>query len=92
MGGYFTTDSGLLNCRLRVVYDNGTEGDYLLRSLQRTLNKDKASRRITTPDLESLPLFSHFATADDLSTGYVYMLRSRSDHPFIAENRSVGGD
>jgi hypothetical protein len=89
MGEYFTTDSGLLNCRLRVVYDNGTEGDYLLRSLQRALNKDKASRRITTPDLGSLPLFSHLAEADDLPTGYIYVLRSRSDHPFIAKNRSV---
>ena len=35
--------------RLRVVYDNGTESDLLLRSLQRALNKDKASRRITEP-------------------------------------------
>jgi superfamily II DNA or RNA helicase len=26
---------------------------------------------------------------DDLATGYIYVLRSKSDHPFIAENRSV---
>jgi hypothetical protein len=32
MGEPFITDSGLPNCRLRVIYDNGTEGDYLLRS------------------------------------------------------------
>jgi hypothetical protein len=89
MGEPFITDSGLLNCRLRVIYDNGTEGDYLLRSLQRALNKDKASRRITNPDLGSLPLFSQVETADDLPTGYIYVLRSQSDHPFIAENRSV---
>jgi hypothetical protein len=89
MGEYFTTDSGLLNCRLRVVYDNGTEGDYLLRSFQRALNKDKASRRITTPDFSSLPLFSHVAAADDLPTGCIYVLRSRSTDPFITENRSV---
>lgn len=85
----FITDSGLPNCRLRVVYDNGTESDYLLRSLQRALNKDKASRRITNPDLGSLPLFSHIEAEDDLPTGYIYVLRSQSDHPFIAENRSV---
>ncbi len=89
MGEPFITDSGLPNCRLRVIYDNGTEGDYLLRSLQRALNKDKASRRITNPDLGSLPLFSQVETADDLPTGYIYVLRSQSDHPFIAENRSV---
>jgi hypothetical protein len=85
----FITDSGLPNCRLRVVYDNGTESDYLMRSLQRALNKDKASRRITSPDLSSLPLFSQVAAVDDLATGYIYVLRSQSEHPFIAENRSV---
>jgi T5orf172 domain len=86
----FISDSGLPNCRLRAVYDNGTESDYLLRSLQRALNKDKASRRITSPDLSSLPLFSsQVAAADDLATGYIYVLRSQSDHPFIAEHRSI---
>jgi T5orf172 domain len=85
----FLTDSGLPNCRLRVVYDNGTESDYLLRSLQRALNKDKASRRISNPDLSSLPLFSHLETEDDLPTGYIYVLRSQSDLPFISEHRSV---
>lgn len=85
----FITDSGLPNCRMRVVYDNATESDYLLRSLQRALNKDKASRRITSPDLSSLPLFSQVAAVDDLATGYIYVLRSKSEHPFIVENRSV---
>jgi hypothetical protein len=85
----FITDSGLPNCRLRVVYDNGTESDYLMRSLQRALNKDKASRRITSPDLGSLPLFSQVVAANDVQTGYIYVLRSKSEHPFIAEHRSV---
>lgn len=73
--------------RLRVVYDNGTESDLLLRSLQRALNKDKASRRITDPNLG--PLFSDEESEDDLPTGYIYVLRSLSDDPFIAENRTV---
>jgi len=87
MGESFISDYGLPNCRLRVVYDNGTESDLLLRSLQRALNKDKISRRITTPDLG--PLFLSSEAADDLPTGYIYVLRSQSDHPFIVENRSV---
>lgn len=87
MGEPFVSDYGLLNSRLRVVYDNGTESDLLLRSLQRALNKDKASRRITTPDFG--PLFSHIQAEDDFPTGYIYVLRSRSDHPFIVENRSI---
>ena len=87
MGEPFVSDYGRSDCRLRVVYDNATESDLLVRSLQRALNKDKASRRITVTDFG--PLFSHIEAADDLPTGYIYVLRSQSDHPFIAENRSI---
>jgi hypothetical protein len=87
MGEPFVSDYGRSDRRLRVIYDNATESDLLLRSLQRALNKDKSSRRITTPDLG--PLFSGSEAADDLPTGYIYVLRSQSEHPFIAENRSV---
>ncbi|HSH39261.1 MAG TPA: GIY-YIG nuclease family protein [Chthoniobacterales bacterium] len=83
----FVTEYGRPDRRLRVVYDNGTESDLLLRSLQRALNKDKTSRRITEPELG--PLFSDEEEEDDLPAGYIYVLRSKSDHPFIAENRSV---
>lgn len=86
-GEEFITDYGVPNCRLRVVYDNGTESDLLLRSLQRALNKDKTSRRITNPDLG--PLFSQVAAEDDTQTGYIYVLRSQSDNPFIAANRTI---
>ncbi len=84
MGETFVSDYGRPDRRLRVVYDNGTESDLLLRSLQRALNKDKASRRITEPDFG--PLFSDEEDEDDLPTGYIYVLRSKSDHPFVAQN------
>jgi len=87
MGEPFVSDYGRPDRRLRVVYDNATESDLLLRSLQRALNKDKASRRITEPDLG--PLFSAVEEPDDLPTGYVYVLRSKSDDPFVAKNRAV---
>ena len=87
MGEPFVSDYGRPDRRLRVVYDNGTESDLLVRSLQRALNKDKASRRITEPDLG--PLFSDEEEEDDLPTGYIYVLRSKSEHPFVAEHRSV---
>ena len=73
--------------RLRVIYDNGTESDILLRSLQRALNKDKASRRIADSSLG--PLFSDEEEAEDLAAGYIYVLRSLSEETFIAENRTV---
>jgi hypothetical protein len=87
MGDPFINNYERPDRRLRVVYANGTESDLLLRSLQRALNKDKASRRITEPGLG--PLFSDEEEEGDLATGYIYILRSKSDHPFIAENRTV---
>lgn len=100
MGDEFISDYGRRDRRLRVVYDNATESDLLLRSLQRALNKDKASRRITTPDLGPLfsqseiaddvaPLFSGTEAADDLPTGSIYVLRSKSDNSFVAEHRTL---
>ena len=87
MADPFVSDYGRPDRRLRVVYDNATESDLLLRSLQRALNKDKTSRRITDPNLG--PLFSDEQEEDDLPTGYIYVLRSKSEHPFVAQNRAV---
>ena len=56
MGSLIKTSNGATDARLRVVYDNGTESDLLMRSLQRALYKDDAGRRITNPSLG--PLFS----------------------------------
>jgi hypothetical protein len=72
---------------LRVIFDNGAESNMLLRSLQRALNKDEAGRRITEP--VAGPLFSgERADADD-SSGTIYVLRSKSDHPLVAANRDL---
>lgn len=87
LGDEFIGEHGRRDRRLRVVYDNGTESNLLLRSLQRALNKDKSSRRITTPDLG--PLFSDTDEDGDVTTGYMYVLRSKSEHPFIKENREI---
>lgn len=87
LGDPFVSDYGRPDRRLRVVYDNGTESDLLVRSLQRALNKDKNSRRISDPGLG--PLFSDEEEEDDLPTGYIYVLRSKSEHPFVEQNRSV---
>jgi len=87
VGEQFITEYERPDRRLRVIYDNGTENDMLLRSLQRGLNKDKTSRRITEPSMG--PLFSDEEEDDDLAAGYIYILRSLSDDPFIAKNRAV---
>ncbi|MDG3574763.1 GIY-YIG nuclease family protein [Rhizobium sp. YJ-22] len=87
MGEQFTTEHGRTDARLRVIFDNGTESNMLMRSLQRSLNKDEAGRRITDPIAG--PLFSGEKTDGDLESGTVYVLRSKSDHPVVAANRDL---
>lgn len=79
--------NGETDARLRVIYSNGTESDLLLRSLQRALYKDKGGRRITEPSAG--PLFDDQACDDDHASGTIYVLRSKSDHPLVAEHRTV---
>lgn len=83
----YRTPNGELNARLRVIYDNGTESDLLLRSLQRALYKDETGRRVTVPDAG--PLFADQADEGEESSGTVYVLRSKSDHPEIAARRDL---
>ena len=86
-GDEFTQDYGDRDARLRVIYDNATESNVLMRSLQRALNKDDAGRRITDP--AAGPLFSDIAGDDDTESGTIYVLRSRSTEPRIVENRDL---
>jgi len=81
------TDQGRTDARLRVIFDNGTESNMLMRSLQRALNKDEAGRRITEPTAG--PLFSDQTIDGDEASGTIYVLRSKSDHPLVSENRDL---
>lgn len=79
--------NGENDARLRVIYANGTESNLLRRSLQRALYKDEAGRRLTTPSAG--PLFSGTWSEGDVESGTIYVLRSLSDHAFIAEHREL---
>lgn len=87
MGELTITDQGRTDARLRVIFDNGTESNMLMRSLQRALNKDEAGRRVTDP--VAGPLFADQAAEGDDASGTIYVLRSLSDHPVVAENRDL---
>ena len=87
MGETFTPDHGRSDAKLRVIFDNGTESNMLMRSLQRALTKDEAGRRITDPDPG--PLFANVSQEGDEASGTIYVLRSRSDLPLIADNREL---
>lgn len=86
-GEEFVTDYDRRDSRLRVIYDNGTESDVLLRSLQRALHRDNAGRRIT--DIEYGPLFSGEIEEGDKDSGTIYVLQSKSDHPVVEANRDI---
>lgn len=87
MGEEIKAPNGATDARMRVIYDNGTESDLLMRSLQRALYKDEAGRRITEPSAG--PLFSGEQEDGDLASGTIYVLRSKSDHPTITKHREV---
>ena len=95
-GDWFTPEHGERDRRLRVIFDNGTESDLLLRSLRRALNKDENSRRIVPPQLEVEeddrdigPLFASTMEDGDCESGAIYVARSLSDNPFVQENREL---
>lgn len=87
VGEEFMTEYERRDSRLRVIYDNGTESDVLLRSLQRALHRDEAGRRITEPSAG--PLFSGESDDGDLASGTIYVLRSKSEDPYVAAHRDV---
>lgn len=87
VGETFKAPNGESDARLRVIYSNGTESNLLRRSLQRALYKDDAGRRIT--DADAGPLFGETLEPDDIESGTIYVLRSLSTHPFVAEHREL---
>ncbi len=87
VGKEFTTEYDRKDSRLRVIYDNGTESDVLLRSFQRAFYRDDAARVISNPEIG--PLFGDEPAEDDSKTGTIYVLRSKSDNPVVAANRDI---
>ena len=87
LGAIVKTASGHDDSRLRVIYSNGTESNLLLRSLQKALYKDDMGRRVSDTDMG--PLFGDAPEADDIESGTIYVLRSLSNHPFVAEHREL---
>lgn len=83
----FTNEHGYKDARLRVIFDNGTESNLLMRSLQKALQQDPAGRRIIEPSAG--PLFAGHSEDGDEASGIVYVLRSKSDHPIVAAHRDV---
>jgi hypothetical protein len=80
--------NGKRNARLRLIFENGTEGENLLRSLATELYKDPNGRRISDP--EAGPLFNPEPATKSVEapegriTGCIYVVKSLSPLPEIA--------
>jgi len=83
----FVTQYERKDRRVRVIYDNGTEATVLSRSFQKALYRDETARRIT--EVSAGPLFGDTAEPDDLASGTIYVLRSKSAHPYVAQHREL---
>lgn len=68
------------DARLRIIYDNGTESDHLLRSFGKALYRAKNSRRVLAP--QGGPLF---ADQQPAITGCVYVARTLSKDPALSD-------
>lgn len=88
VGEAFKAPNGDPDARLRVIYSNATESNILLRSLQRALYKDNASRLVSEPGAAG-PLFSSEVEEGDLPSGTIYVLRSKSKEPKVARHRDI---
>ena len=87
VGDAIKAPNGENDARLRVIYSNGTESNLLRRSLQRALYKDDSGRRLSDPNIG--PLFGDEAEPDDIESGTIYVLRSMSEHPYVAQYRQL---
>lgn len=88
VGEPLKTTAGEVDRRLRLIFVNGTESNLLLRSLQRAFYNDPASRRLVSPESGQLS-FGGELEADDVESGTIYVLRSLSDHPYVAQHREL---
>ena len=78
--------SGKNNARLRCIFENGTESDMLLRSLAAELYKD--GRRVSAHEDHLLDGFDNISDSDQ-ETGFIYVLRSRSERPEVASIKNL---
>jgi len=82
------TRNGKRNARLRLIFENGTEGENLLRSLATQLYKDPSGRRISDPEAGALfnpqPTTTTVAAPEGRVTGCIYVLKSLSPLPEIS--------
>lgn len=74
-----------MKSRLRCIYENGTESNMFLRSLSSQLYKDGKVVFDSNNSNEPLELIKD----EDISTGYIYVLKSLSENPEISNIKNL---
>jgi hypothetical protein len=82
--GKLERKNGKLNTRLKCIYANGTQSNILMRTLSRELYRD--GKRITKCEsrYENLFIEANLVKEDDIQTGWIYVLKSKSKNPIIS--------
>jgi hypothetical protein len=88
VGEPLKTTAGEVDRRLRLIFANGTESNLLLRSLQRAFYNDPSARRLVSPETGQLSFGGEFEP-EDVASGTIYVLRSLSEHSYVAQHREL---
>lgn len=83
VGDTIKAANGLKDARTRTIYDNGTESDILLQTLRTNVVNDGYGITELQDKVDS-KFFSSTLADGDKATGFVYVLRSLSPNPEIA--------
>ena len=75
--------------RTRCIYENGTESDILLQTLAKSLYTDGYSVVYASLSDDDYLKRNFTITDRDIPSGYIYVLRSKSDDPEISSIRNL---
>jgi len=82
-------NSNKLNRRTYCVFENGTESNALLRSLGKALSENGFAVSRLKKEKGSLFETDDSVNEDDVKTGFIYILKSRSDDERIREMKNL---
>ena len=81
--------NGSLDGRTRCIYENGTEADILLQTLRKNVVGSGYAIADTLEEADAKYFKNSDIKADDKVTGYIYVLRSKSNHPEIKNIKNL---
>lgn len=81
--------NGSLDGRTRCIYENGTEADILLQTLRKNVVGSGYAIADTLEEADAKYFKNSDIKAEDKVTGYIYVLRSKSDNPEIRNIKNL---